>query len=92
MSPLGMFILLAIVGGDFLLYFLFQWAYGEKRAASAKKKEAQRRAIEREREESQRGAGPFLVGSKKGGPATQERVKKIRERMGKRAGAERRLA
>jgi len=50
------------------------------------------RGEQRERAESQRGAGPFLVGSKKGGPATQERVKKIRERMGKRAGAERRLA
>jgi len=90
---LGIFLALCILGADVLIYFLFQWMYGERRAAIAKKVAAQRQAIEREREESQRQqAGPFLVHSKKAGPATQERVKKIRERMGKGAEAERRLA
>ena len=90
---LGIFLALCLLGVDVLIYILFQWMYGERRAAIAKKVAAQRLAIAREREESQRQkAGPFLVHSKKAGPATQERVKKIRERMGKRAGAERQLA
>ena len=93
MSSLGIFIALCVVGADLLLYFLFQWMYGEKRAAIAKKVAAQRQAIERERTDALRQqAGPFLVHSSAAGPLTQNRLRKIRERMGMRPLAERRSA
>ena len=93
MSSLGIFIALCIVGADLLLYFLFHWMYGEKRAAIAKRVAAQRQAIERERTEALRQqAGPFLVHSREAGPVTQKRLRKIRERMRIRPLAERRSA
>jgi hypothetical protein len=82
---LGIFLTLAIIGVDFLIYFLFQWMYGEKRAAIVKKVAAQRRAIEEE------AVRPFVVRSPRAGAVTRERVRKIRERMGSGAG-QRRLA
>jgi hypothetical protein len=90
---LGIFLALCIVGADFLLYFLFQWMYGEKRAKLAKKVAAQRRAMELERQQAQKQqAGPFLVHPGKGGAVTQERMRKIRERMRREAPTERQLA
>jgi len=83
---LGIFLALCVVGADLLIYFLFQWMYGEKRAAIAKKVAAERRAIEQERQ-----TRPFLVHAGKGGAMTQERIRKIRERMGSGA-AQKRLA
>jgi len=82
---LGIFLTLAIIGVDFLIYFLFQWMYGDKRAAIVKKVAAQRRAIEEE------AVRPFLARSPRVGAVTRERERKIRERMGGGAG-ERRLA
>ena len=73
---LGVFLALSIVGADLLIYFLFQWMYGEKRAVMAKKVAAQRRAMEQERQ-----GVPSIVHSRKGGPVTEERIRKIRERM-----------
>ena len=72
----GIFLTLCILGADFLIYFLFQWIYGEKRAAQAKKVTAQRRSMEEEN------AGPYLVHSRKGGTVTQEGMRKIRSKMG----------
>lgn len=93
MTPLGIFIALCIVGIDFLLYFLFQWMYGEKRATIAKKVAAQRLALEKERQEAEeQQRGPFLVHATKGGAVTQERLKKIRQRMSSRTVPERRSA
>ena len=93
MSSLGIFIALCIVGADLLLYFLFQWMYGEKRAAIAKKVATQRQAMERERTEALRQqSAPFLVHSRQAGPATQERLRRIRERMRTRPLVERRSA
>jgi len=66
---------LCILGMDFLIYFLFQWMYGDKQGAIAKKVAAQRRALA---EESGR---PYLVRSNQGSAVTQRRVRKIRERM-----------
>ena len=83
---LGIFLALCIVGADLLIYFLFQWMYGEKRAAIAKKVAAQRQAMARET------AKPYVVGSHKGGRTTRERVRKIRERMGERRLVERQSA
>jgi hypothetical protein len=82
---LGIFLTLAMIAVDFLIYFLFQWMYGEKRAAIAKKVAAQRRAM---REEAVR---LFAERSPSGRAATSERVRKVPERMGNGA-REKRLA
>jgi hypothetical protein len=70
----------------FLLYFLFQWVYGEKRAEIAKKVAAERRAMALDE------AMPFVFDSPKVGVVTQERIRKIRRRMGRNAVPEKRLA
>ena len=85
MISFGIFLTLCILGADFLIYFLFQWIYGEKRAALAKVVAAQRRAM------AENQAGPYLVHSRKGRTVTQERIRKIRVRMGVSRG-EKRLA
>jgi len=84
---LGIFLALCIIGADLLIYFLFQWMYGEKRSAIGKKIAAQRQAMEQEPQ-----SGMFVVPSSKGGALTEARMKKIRERMGRGAGAVRRSA
>jgi len=82
---LGIFLTLAMIGVDFLIYFLFQWMYGEKRAAIAKKVAAQRRAM---REDAVR---PFVERSPRGRAATPERVRNVPQRMANGA-REKRLA
>ena len=72
----GIFLTLCTLGADLLIYFLFQWIYGEKRAALARRVTAQRQAMEEEN------AGPYLVHSRKGGTVTQGRIRKIRAKMG----------
>jgi hypothetical protein len=52
---LTVFLALCILGLDFMIYMLFQWTYGEKRRAIARKVAAHRKAFE---EQSPR---PFLV-------------------------------
>lgn len=42
---LAIFLILCIVGLDFLIYVLFQWTFGDKRRALQRKIEAQRRAM-----------------------------------------------
>jgi len=82
MTSLNVFITLGILGVDFLIFVLFQWTFGDKRRAMQKRLEQYRQAEEQH-------ARPFLVSSPKGGAATQERLQKVRERMGIR---EKRLA
>jgi hypothetical protein len=50
---LAIFLILSMLGIDFLVYVLFQWTFGDKRCALQRKVEAQRRAME--------AAGPMLV-------------------------------
>ncbi len=52
---LNVFVTLCIVGIDFLVYFLFQWTYGDKRRAMARKLAAIRRASDRQ------SSGPLAV-------------------------------
>lgn len=79
---LGIFLTLCIVGVDFLIYVLFQWTYGDKRAAMQRKLAAQREAMK------QQAAKPFLVSSQRGRPETQARLQKIRARMARGKGGE----
>jgi len=74
---LTIFLGLCIVGVDFLIYALFQWTYGEKRSAIARRIAAQRNAV---KEEAGR---PFVVSSRKIAPETQKRLELVRARMGK---------
>jgi len=74
---LGIFLTLCILGVDFLIYFLFQWTYGDKRAAMQSKLASQREAMK------QQAAKPFLLSSQRGRPETQVRLQKIRARMAK---------
>jgi len=72
---LWIFLTLCILGVDFLIYVLFQWTYGDKRQAVAKKLAAQRKAMKEETR------GPVLVSSHRGGAETQARLRKVRARM-----------
>jgi hypothetical protein len=72
---LYVFAAICVVGVDFLIYFLFQWMYGDARRTLEKKLEAQRNAMRAEV------ARPFVVQSARGGAATRERIRKVRERM-----------
>jgi hypothetical protein len=83
---LTIFLALCILGVDFLIYVLFQWTFGDKRRAMAKKLERHRNAMQ---EQAPR---PFVVNKGKAGPETQARMQKVRERMAGRGVGERRLA
>ncbi|HXY01623.1 MAG TPA: hypothetical protein VEI54_11935 [Candidatus Limnocylindrales bacterium] len=57
---LTLFAALCILGVDFLIYVLFQWTYGDKRRALARKIAAERKALK------EQGTRPFLVASREG--------------------------
>lgn len=71
---LTVFLALCILGLDFMLYMLFQWTYGDKRRAIARKVDAHRKAFE---DQSPR---PFLVHSQKIPPGRQELRRSVGER------------
>jgi hypothetical protein len=56
---LTVFLALCILGVDFMIYVLFQWTYGEKRAEIARKIAAQRKAL------SEAAPRPFIVASRR---------------------------
>lgn len=72
---LNIFMMVCVIGVDFLIYVLFQWTYGDKRRALQKKLAEQRKAMEAER------SRPFVVRSKRVGAVTQARLQRVRERM-----------
>jgi hypothetical protein len=53
---LAIFLILCILGIDFLIYVLFQWTFGDKRRVLQRKIEEQRRAMKET-------PGPMLVRS-----------------------------
>jgi hypothetical protein len=59
MMSLNVFITLCIVGIDFLVYFLFQWTYGDKRRAMARKLAELRKTAEPQ------APRPYLVSTQK---------------------------
>ena len=66
---LGIFVGLCVIGSDLLIYFLFQWMYGENRAAIARRVASRRRAIDQQQQ-----GGLFLVHSRKTARLTHERI------------------
>ena len=72
---LGIFVAICIIGVDFLIYALFQWTYGDRRAALRKKVALQREAMRTEKPRL------LLLSSRKAGPETRARLQKVRERM-----------
>ena len=63
-----LFLALCILGCDFLLYFLFQWTYGEKRTGLSRKSRIPLTSM------SQPDARPFLVVSRTSGAGGVQRL------------------
>ena len=70
-----LFLAFCILGCDFLLYFLFQWTYGERRRGLTRRSRAPKGAM------NQPDARPFLIASRKGasggGRQVQSRSRQI---------------
>jgi|SRR5580693_2048091 hypothetical protein len=69
-----LFLALCILGCDFLLYFLFQWTYGEKRRGLSRKSRAPMSPM------NQPDARPFLVASRKSAAGGVQRLQTTRRR------------
>lgn len=69
-----LFLAFCILGCDFLLYFLFQWTYGEKRRGLA------RRSRNRMSPMNQPSARPFLIASRKSAAGGTQRLQTSRRR------------
>jgi hypothetical protein len=68
----NVFVAVCVIGMDFLIFVLFQWMYGDKRRAMAKKLAEFREA------EARRKVMPFVAPRSE---VTQARLQKVRERM-----------
>ncbi len=58
--PLTLFLTMSILALDFLVYFLFQWTYGDRRKSLSKKIAASRATLSSSQQPSPK---PFLVSS-----------------------------
>src|ERR1700723_2944482 len=72
-----LFLALCIVGCDFLLYFLYQWTYGERRRGLS------RRARSRKTAMNQPDARPFLISSRRSATRSTQRVQMMRQGIAK---------
>ena len=62
---LKVFLALGILGVDFLIYVLFQWTWGDKRRAIARRVAEQRKAA------AEQGPRPFLIAARASTPRSQ---------------------
>lgn len=69
-----LFLALCIIGCDFLLYFLYQWTYGERRRGLSRRSRAPKTAMD------QPDARPFLVASSKSATGGVQRFQRVRQR------------
>jgi hypothetical protein len=69
-----LFLAFCILGCDFLLYFLFQWTYGEKRRGLARRSRAPKSAM------NQPDARPFLISSRRSATGSGQRFQSVRQR------------
>jgi hypothetical protein len=69
-----LFLAFCILGCDFLLYFLYQWTYGEKRRGLSRRSRAPKSAM------NQPDARPFLVASRKSTLGGAQRLQSMRQR------------
>lgn len=67
--PFDLILAMCILGVDFLVYAAFRWAYGDRRAALARKIAEEKEAFKEE--------------DRRGGPETRARLQRVRERMAK---------
>ncbi len=77
-----LFLAFCILGCDFLLYFLFQWTYGEKRRGLSRRSTAPRTVA------NQPDARPFLVASRKGPAVGARHLSSATRRMNNREAGE----
>jgi hypothetical protein len=76
-----LFLAFCILGCDFLLYFLFQWTYGEKRRGLSRRQSALRTAT------NQPDTRPFLVASRRNSTSVARHLPTATRRMnGREAG------
>lgn len=76
-----LFLAFCILGCDFLLYFLFQWTYGERRRGLARRSTAPKGAM------NQPDARPFLIASRKGASGRERQLQNARRQIvGREAG------
>jgi hypothetical protein len=77
-----LFLAFCILGCDFLLYFLFQWTYGERRRGLTRRSSAPKGAM------NQPDARPFLIASRKGASGGAHHLRSgSRQIVGREAGA-----
>lgn len=69
-----LFLAFCILGCDFLLYFLYQWTYGERLRGFSRRSRAPKIATNRP------GARPFLVASQKSAVGGVQRLPGMRQR------------
>ena len=69
-----LFLAFCIIGCDFLLYFLFQWTYGEKRRGLSRRSRTPMSSM------NQPDARPFLVASRKSATGGVQRLQSSRRR------------
>src|SRR5208282_2128505 len=69
------FLAICILGCDFLLYFLYQWTYGEKRRGLS------RRSVRPKISAGQPDARPFLIAARKSAIKGRHRLESARPRV-----------
>jgi hypothetical protein len=72
-----LFLALCIVGCDFLLYFLYQWTYGERRRGLSRRSRTPKGAV------NQPDHRPFLVSSRRSATRSVQRVQMMRQGIAK---------
>jgi hypothetical protein len=72
-----LFLAFCILGCDFLLYFLFQWTYGEKRRGLARRSNRPKSGV------NQPDPRPFLVSSRRSATRNVQRVQRMRQGIAK---------
>lgn len=70
-----LFLAFCILGCDLLLYFLYQWTYGERRRGLARRSRAPKTSM------NQPDARPFLVASRKSAVGGVQRLRGMRPRI-----------
>jgi hypothetical protein len=74
------FLAICILGCDFLLYFLYQWTYGEKRRGISRRSARPKSSV------SQPDARPFLIATRKGAARGTHYLGNTRPRAANEAG------
>lgn len=74
------FLAICILGCDFLLYFLYQWTYGERRRGLSRRSARPKSGV------NQPDGRPFLIATRKGAARGTQHVRSTRPRVMNEAG------